>query len=343
MRMDRPCAQAQGVQFRETCADSPLARTSSITRFTLSDFDELGVRAGFRYDLPGYVGPTSSVEHLCIAEGRVQEYSIRPGVKLVLSDIVSHHQYVAAAASTPQFSAIVMLQGRALAQLDANEATRLVAQGGVSIACRDAIALAALHPAGQRLRSLNISFNPADAAADTPLADAVSKVMSARGGRLQRWGVPAHLLQSIEPLMQSAWQGTMHSLLLEGVSLQVLAHALAGCAQAPARATRISARDRQRLEQVRERLHSAPGADYTLAELAELACMSPSTLRVKFQAVYRRSVFGWLRERRLEVARDYLSQGWSVQQAAHFVGYRHATNFATAFRQRYGIAPSESN
>ena len=53
-------------------------------------------------------------------------------------------------------------------------------------------------------------------------------------------------------------------------------------------------------------------------------------------------MFSWLRER-LEVARQHLAQGWSVQQAAHFVGYRHATNFATAFRERYGVAPSELN
>ena len=91
---------------------------------------------------------------------------------------------------------------------------------------------------------------------------------------------------------------------------------------------------------MRERLHDAPGEDHTLEALAKLACMSPSTLRAKFQAAYRQSVFSWLRERRLEVARQHLAQGWSVQQAAHFVGYRHATNFATAFRERYGVAPA---
>jgi AraC-like DNA-binding protein len=71
--------------------------------------------------------------------------------------------------------------------------------------------------------------------------------------------------------------------------------------------------------------------------------MSPSTLRAKFRAAYQCSVFSWLRERRLEVAREQLARGCSVQQAAHCVGYRHATNFATAFRERYGVAPSELN
>ena len=35
----------------------------------------------------------------------------------------------------------------------------------------------------------------------------------------------------------------------------------------------------------------------------------------QIQAAYRQSVFSWLRERRLEVARQHLAQGWSVQQA----------------------------
>ncbi|MDL4863984.1 helix-turn-helix domain-containing protein, partial [Halomonas elongata] len=51
-------------------------------------------------------------------------------------------------------------------------------------------------------------------------------------------------------------------------------------------------------------------------------------------------VFDDLREYRLSLARDYLTRGFSVQQAAHFCGYRHASNFATAFRRHYGVAPS---
>jgi len=123
----------------------------------------------------------------------------------------------------------------------------------------------------------------------------------------------------------------------------LLAHALASLEPGAPAESAVSERDRLLLERVRERLHNAPGEEHTLDDLARLACMSPSTLRAKFQATYQRSVFNWLRERRLEVAREQLAQGCSVQQAAHFVGYRHATNFATAFRERYGIAPSELN
>ncbi|MEP1582208.1 MAG: helix-turn-helix domain-containing protein [Marinobacter sp.] len=46
-----------------------------------------------------------------------------------------------------------------------------------------------------------------------------------------------------------------------------------------------------------------------------------------------------MRKCRLNLAWHYLEQGYSVQQAAHRSGYRHATNFATAFRRQFGVSP----
>lgn len=322
---------------RAACSHTPMIR------FTVSDFDRLGSPTGFRYCLPDYNGPKQDMEQVCIAEGRVQEYEVRPGMKMVLSDIITHHQYEATSLAAPQFSAIVILQGRAQTQLASQNTVGMMAQTGATIAHADAVAMTGTHPAGQRLRGLNITVHTPDSLADSPLGEMLANVMGSSRIRLQRWAVPPHLLTAIDQLIDSPWQGTLHNLLLEGVSLQVLAHALDGLARETESDSPVSARDRQLLERVRERLYHSPGEDHTLADLAKLACMSPSTLRVKFQAVYQCSVFAWLRERRLDLAREYLAQGWSVQQAAHYVGYRHATNFATAFRERYGISPSELN
>ena len=90
-----------------------------------------------------------------------------------------------------------------------------------------------------------------------------------------------------------------------------------------------------------DRLAAEPQHDYTMTALAGLAAMSPSSLRSKFKAVYGQTVFEFLKARRLELARGYLEQGYSVQQAAHFTGYRHATNLTAAFRRRYGLPPSQ--
>lgn len=53
-----------------------------------------------------------------------------------------------------------------------------------------------------------------------------------------------------------------------------------------------------------------------LAQLAALAAMSPSSLRSKFRQRYGCTLFDYLRDCRLALARRYLLEGHSVQQAA---------------------------
>jgi AraC-like DNA-binding protein len=311
------------------------------TRFTVADFNRLGRSGGFAYRLPDLQGAASESVDLCIAEGRVERHTLRSGMTLVLSDIVAHHHYEASSVTTPQFSAIVMLQGLADIQLDRYEDARLGEQGGLTAAYGDTSTLTGIHPASQRLRSVNLSLTGPEAAGDPQAVDLVARAMRGRGKRLRPWRVPNHLARALDGMLASGWQGALQTMLREGVALQLLAHALDAFTDPHADPPLPASRDRQLLERVRERLHDCPGEDHTLEDLARLACMSVSTLRTKFLAAYGCSVFAWLRQRRLEVARDRLAQGWSVQQAAQFVGYRHATNFATAFRARYGVAPRD--
>ncbi|WP_175180906.1 helix-turn-helix transcriptional regulator [Achromobacter aegrifaciens] len=322
---------------------TPLNPSFPAVRFTVADFNRLGGHNGFRYQLPGFQAASADPDTVCIAEGRVEEHAIRPGLTLVMSDVLVHHHYESTSVMTPRFSAIVMLQGQAQARVGHHDDLPLVAQSGISAAYGDTVAMTGIHHAGQRLRSVNLSLSEPDAADDDPISDRIRKVLRTPAFRLRRWQVQAHLMQSIEHLLECRWDDPLCAMLREGVGAQLLAHALAALDQQEPEPGTLSQRDRQLLERVRERLHSAPGEEHTLDDLAKLACMSPSTLRAKFRAAYQCSVFSWLRERRLEVAREQLARGCSVQQAAHCVGYRHATNFATAFRERYGVAPSELN
>ncbi len=318
----------------------PTLPSPPCTRFTVADFNRMGGSVGFNYRLPGLEGSGADIEHLCIAEGRVEECKISPGITLIVSDVHVYHHYESTSVMTPRFSAIVMLQGQARARLDKQDDVRLAAQGGFNALYGDTVAITGIHPAGQHLRSVNLSVTFPETA-DAYTNEMIWKLMHSSSCRLHRWPVPHHLLLSIEHLLECDWDQPLRNMVREGVGAQLLAHALAAVHHAPMTDRSLTQRDRQLLERVRERLHEAPGEDHTLDALARLACMSPSTLRAKFHAMYHRSVFSWLRERRLEVAREQLVRGWSVQQAAHFVGYRHATNFATAFRERYGVAPSQ--
>nr|WP_243402743.1 helix-turn-helix domain-containing protein [Stenotrophomonas sp. SPM] len=51
-------------------------------------------------------------------------------------------------------------------------------------------------------------------------------------------------------------------------------------------------------------------------------------------------MFDYLQEQRMHHAEQGLRErGWSVEQAAAATGYRHPSNFAAAFRKRFGLVP----
>ena len=213
--------------------------------------------------------PRADHDALCIAEGRVEEHQIRPGVTLVVSDLQVHHHYEATSFMTPRFSAIIMLQGQARAQLDRQNDVPLVAHSGISALYGDSACMTGIHPAGQRLRSVNLSLSEPEAAGDERASEMIWKALRSPAGlRLRRWQVQNHLLLAIEHLLDCGWDHPLRNLLREGVGAQLLAHALASLDQAPPADQSLSQRDRQLLERVRERLHDAPGEDHTLEALA---------------------------------------------------------------------------
>ncbi|WBS00405.1 helix-turn-helix domain-containing protein [Pseudoduganella sp. SL102] len=90
---------------------------------------------------------------------------------------------------------------------------------------------------------------------------------------------------------------------------------------------------------------STPGLSISALSMADIA-RAIGTNPVSLQALTRRawgcSVFERLRMLRLERAHDVLMRGGSVADAAAVAGYSAATNFATAYRRRYGCTPRQA-
>lgn len=322
-----------------TCVDSEGA--VSAVRFTVADFNRMGGRQGFSYQLSGDSGNKCGQSAACVAEGQVRRFELRKGLSLVTSDLRVHQDYESTSLQVPHFSIIVLLQGCAQTQLAQSECVHLGPHGAVNALHAEPVSMTGVHPARQHLRSINLTIPDPQCLGDERMCDLMDGCLRRGGPRLQHWQVPSHLIQALEHMQGCDWNEPLADLLRESVMNQLLLHALAAPEAVTGAGQGVSPRDRQLLERVRERLHEAPGAHYTLGDLAHLACMSPSTLRAKFQLAYECSVFHWLRVRRMEVAREHLVQGMSVQQVAPLVGYRHASNFATAFREHFGMPPSE--
>ncbi|USD63998.1 AraC family transcriptional regulator [Vibrio sp. SCSIO 43136] len=79
-----------------------------------------------------------------------------------------------------------------------------------------------------------------------------------------------------------------------------------------------------------------------LAQIASVSAISVSTLQRRFKSQLGMSVTGYIRHRRLEIAKQKLQAGMaSITEAAYDAGYQHPSNFTNAFRKTFGQSPSE--
>ena len=82
--------------------------------------------------------------------------------------------------------------------------------------------------------------------------------------------------------------------------------------------------------------------DFRVDGLCREIGMSRTQLHRKLKAVSGRSAGDFLRTERLNKAAEMLAQGEkNVTEVAYSVGYRSLSQFAKAFREQFGMAPSD--
>jgi len=303
--------------------------------FSVADFKVFGERYGIDYRFPLLNDTCASSSP--VLHGDVEEMILPSGISLTHSDVRVLQPYETTSRHSSPLYVLVVLEGCVTLTLSGNV---YVVRPGMAFSARlsEQQAMSARHDADIALKTLSFGVYPDDARRENLLAS-----LLAQWERLNAptfvWQVPDFVLAGIQHARQRERSSLSRQLLLEGVMYQLLGHGLHLREQQGTALAGASSGEQARLEQIRHLLEQAPEQEYTLAQLAAQAAMSPSSLRSKFRQAYGCTVFDYLRDCRLALARRYLLEGHSVQQAAWMSGYQHATNFATAFRRRYGICP----
>jgi AraC-like DNA-binding protein len=201
---------------------------------------------------------------------------------------------------------------------------------------------------GCTLRILNLYVSPEDfiSAVEDTAAGVPAGVTSALTGSgeslLNVSRMTAEMRRIIEQMDQCPFHGSLRRLYLEGKVLELLALRLAQLPSAaearpvPARSLRLKGRLEEAQAILRQRMKSPP----SLHDLSREVAMSASVLKTAFHEVFGVTVFAYLRDLRLERAREMLlDQGVSVKEVSWAVGYASLSHFARAFRQRFGVSP----
>lgn len=303
--------------------------------FSVADFKVFGERYGIDYRFPLLTDTCASSSP--VLHGDVEEMILPSGISLTHSDVRVLQPYETTSRHSSPLYVLVVLEGCVTLTLSGKVYS---VRPGMAFSARlsEQQAMSARHDADIALKTLSFGVYPDDARRENLLASLLAQWQRLNAPTFV-WQVPDFVLAGIQHARQRERSSLSRQLLLEGVMYQLLGHGLHLREQQGTALAGASSGEQARLEQIRHLLEQAPEQEYTLAQLAAQAAMSPSSLRSKFRQAYGCTVFDYLRDCRLALARRYLLEGHSVQQAAWMSGYQHATNFATAFRRRYGICP----
>jgi len=151
---------------------------------------------------------------------------------------------------------------------------------------------------------------------------------------------PPRILAMATEMLSPTLKGRAEELLLSAHAMEILARVISIAGQ---RARMVVSDDhkQRRLRAVRDTMDADLRRPWKISELARQAGISRRSFNTHFRRAFGMSASQYLRIRRLESARDALvHQGVSVNDAAYLAGYNNPANFATAFRRRFGHAPS---
>lgn len=149
----------------------------------------------------------------------------------------------------------------------------------------------------------------------------------------------AEAAQLVGAMFTTPYMGAARTLFLESCALGLLAAQIDAAAR-----PYVAARDlaeRLQMQQARTWLDEHLDDPPSIIALARIVGVNDFKLKRSFKAAFGTTVFGYVRQRRMERAAAHLHEGRSVAASAEAAGYVCPRCFADAFRRHFGLLPSE--
>ena len=100
--------------------------------------------------------------------------------------------------------------------------------------------------------------------------------------------------------------------------------------------------DEEALEAAARYLEENLSGDHSLAQISRQVHLNEFKLKKGFKEYFQTTVFGYLRQKRMEYASQLLTkERFTVIEAAQAVGYSNPSHFTRAFRNCFGVNPRE--
>jgi AraC family transcriptional activator of pyochelin receptor len=98
----------------------------------------------------------------------------------------------------------------------------------------------------------------------------------------------------------------------------------------------------EQLNEARNRIENNYQTPPTIAQLAQEVGMSETVLKTNFKNCFGNTIYGYLFEYRMHIARKLLQETTlTIAEIAERSGYEYASHFTTAFKRKFGVSPVE--
>lgn len=151
--------------------------------------------------------------------------------------------------------------------------------------------------------------------------------------------------ECVHQALHGASRGMPHNIFLEGKALELIALQLSWLnarERGPGRTTHLSPRERKAIEAARDMLVADIASPPGLVELSRHVGLNLQKLQHGFQQQFGSTIYGLLKEYRLQRARQLFDQGdMNVSEVAWHIGYTNISHFSAAYKRRFGILPKQ--
>jgi AraC-like DNA-binding protein len=169
--------------------------------------------------------------------------------------------------------------------------------------------------------------------------DEMARVASARVSISRLSPLDVSTARIVHAMFATAYAGSARTLFLESCALGLLAAQVDAAARIATPPRDLA--DTQHMHSARAWLDDHLDDPPSIVELARVIGVNDFKLKRSFKAAFGTTVFGYVRQRRMERAVAHLHDGLSVADTADAAGYICPRCFADAFRRHYGVLPSE--
>ncbi len=148
---------------------------------------------------------------------------------------------------------------------------------------------------------------------------------------------------ALEQIINNKFTGIPKELFLEGQTIGLIANFLHSVNKENNKTDRIRP-NADKLHHAKEILLEQMDSPPNLKELAKLTGLNTYKLKTGFKELFGMPVFKFLQGKRLEKAFELIeNKNMTIQEAAWYVGYESIGSFTNAFKEKFGIRPSDIN